>query len=239
MGLLLLGVVGALLGGGWLAFRWMQSPSGAHQVSGWVTARVERQVPGTKVTVEQIRLRWPPRVEAYGVRWGQPGREPILMSDQVFFKVKVIPRFSGFLQWTLEGWVDRLDAGALDQAVAQGDWKAKGFFAGEVFCEGSGSTLQNVTLHLDSKAPGGTLRGEVIEQLVNFMPPGDKRTVLLKAVQAQSIFHFKKGTVALGPDQGVYRLNFLLDGDHLLDITVRTPRNDLDVLGKLLKEVFL
>ncbi len=218
---------------GWGTSQWIQSPLGAQALSRWVTASVARQVPGTQVVVRHLRWRWPIEFKASELWWGRPGQSPILVSDDLRMKIHGGALLQGHLSWDSRVHVNHLDLTGLDQLFENGKWGAHGFLTGSVHCGGKEWALDEVDLQLKAEAQGGALGGEVIERLLSLMPNGDNRAQLLKALRKQKIFHFRVGTLSVATEGNIYRLNLLLDGDHLLDLTVRVPKESVKILEDL------
>ncbi len=210
------------------AVAWVQTPAGACVVSRWVTRQIQASAPKTRVDLETLKPRWPLSLAAGRAVWSDAGGRPIL----TLAPFRVALNRDG---WEGEGQVTRLDLAALDHAAARGEWKSDGFLHGPVRFRGRGGEIQDIDLDLQSDQPGGNLNSEVLERLVEMMPPDDTRAVLLKALGAKAVFHFNIGKVGFTTQDGNYVLSLILDGDHLLDLTVRVPRDSL----KLLKETHL
>ena len=136
--------------------------------------------------------------------------------------------------WDEEAEISRLDLAALDQALTKGTWKANGYLVGRNRFKGTGSFIEQADLHLRTLTSGGALSSEILQQLLSFMPQGDARGKLLGAIQAKSSFHFDVGRVEVVTEGSIYRFNFLLDGDHLLDVTILVPKEGLGILNQLL-----
>lgn len=215
------------------AIHWLESPRGAGFLSRRVTAQIGRQVPEAVVTIARIRWHWPLTFRLWGVHWGIPGRTPILRLDWAI--VSAAPSWHRFDRpvWSGEAQVGRLDLAALDQALAQGKWQARGDLAGRARFHGTGPLMEQADLQLTTLS-GGTLSSEILQQLLNLMPQGDARGKLLGAVQAKASFHFDVGRIEVATEGSSYRFNFLLDGDHLLDVTILVPKEGLGILNQLL-----
>lgn len=204
--------------------------SGACFFSDRITASIQEQAPGTVVTLKRLRGRWPLVLESRLIQWGRPGSPPILRME----KTVLLLGFSKGLAWTLEGSVDRLDLAAFDEVMARGEWKASGLLAGEVRARGRGSRVEQVSLRLESQRPGGTLNSEVLQRLLALMPQDKTRGQLVAAIQSKPTFHFDLGKMEVSTEGPVTIFKFLLDGDHLLDITIRVSEEGLGVLKQLL-----
>lgn len=127
----------------------------------------------------------------------------------------------------------RLDLAGLDRIVARGEWKSDGFLNGEIRFFGQGGRLQDIELDLQSEEPGGNLNSELLERLAEMMPAGDARGMLLRALGAKATFHFDTGSLEMRTDGEDYVLNLLLDGDHLLDLKIRVPKNSAALLKEM------
>ena len=212
---------------------WVQTPSGAKQVSVWVTARLKSSAPGTRVDLEKVKLRWPPALEVKRAVWSDAAGRPLLTLEEIRL-AGFRPRLPlGRSSWEGKGQVVRLDLKGLDRVVARGEWRANGFLNGKVGLRGGDGRLQALDLGLSSEQPGGDLNSEILQRLVQMMPAGDSRAMLLKALGAKGTFHFNVGKVDLATDGGDYVLKLLLNGDHLLDLTIRIPKDSLELLRYL------
>jgi hypothetical protein len=129
--------------------------------------------------------------------------------------------------------VRKLDLAGLDRIVGRGEWKSDGFLNGEIRFFGQGGRLREMELDLQSEEPGGNLNSELLERLVEMMPPDDTRAILLRALGAKATFHFATGLLELRTDGEDYVLNLLLNGDHLLDLKIRVPKNSMALLKEM------
>ncbi len=221
-----------LCGVRWGVF-WLESPAGERAVSSWATAQVARQAPGSQIKVERLRLHWPPRLEASRLYWTwATGRVPILEVRQMVFSIHSGGIRKEHLWWSARGRVDRFDLDALDLLLTRGKWKASGDLTGWVGCVGIGTTVESLNVLLEAKAPGGTLGGEFLTRLLKWMPASETQAKLFQSLQSQSTFHFQVGTFQVVPEGEAHRIHLLLDGDHLLDITIRVPKDSVGVLRK-------
>jgi len=211
------------------------TPIGARGASGWVTARVAQQVPGTEVAIGWLMPRWPLGVEAHAVRWSKAGAgaAPILTSDRVLARLDPGELLYRTLDWTVEGQVDRLDLAALGQAVGQGALGAQGIMTGPVKLAGAGSDLEQVELKLEAQAPGGSVKSSFFKSL-SWLSQGDAGK-LAQALEGQKLIHFTTGKLEVATERNQYRVKAYFDGDHLLDFTIYLPRNGLKLLLGLLK----
>ena len=217
--LLVFFLVGLLAVAGILS--WVQTPTGARWVSGRVTAQLKSSAPGTRVDLEKIHLHWPPALTAEQAVWSDAGGRPILHLVQV----RLVLDRSG---WEGGAEVARLDLAALDQAVVQGDLRASGFLRGSVRLRWEGGRPEDLDLKLRSQQPGGNINSKLLESLVEMMPANDVRGILLKALRTKATFHFDVGKLDLTTEGDKRVLRLLLDGDHLLDLTIRIPKEIRD-----------
>lgn len=227
--LLLLGLAVAGIAAG------IRTPVGAKRVSRVLTSRLQQAAPGTRVELGKLKLHWPLALTADRGVWKDAEGRPLLTLTSLratLTRFRFPPGKSG---WKLQTQVRKLDLAALDRVIAGGQWRSDGFLNGEVRLYGDQGRLQDLELDLQSEEPGGNLNSEVLERLVEMMPDGDARGMLLKALGAKATFHFDTGLVELRTEEGYYRLNLLLNGDHLLDLKIRIPKESL----KLLKETKL
>lgn len=222
--LLVLLVLGA---GGWGLGLWLESPGGAKAVSAWATAQSQRQAPGTEVSVKQLDLAWPLTVQGREVRWGRIGKDPILEMESLVLDPKLSQWVRGRLHWSAQADGIRLDLTGLDQLLAKGKWKAQGDLTGWMRLEGNRSKVEGMNLQLETQPPGGFLSNEVISRLLNLMPADSTRSSLLQAIGQKERFHFDVGELQVNAQGSDYLLRFLLDGDHLLEFTLRVPKEAL------------
>lgn len=207
------------------AVAWIQAPMGARAVSGWLTARLQPSAPGTRVELENLKLHWPPALTVERAAWKDLGGGTLVTLKSIHASPN----------WKVRAQVRKLDLAGLDRIIGRGEWKSDGFLNGEIRFFGRGGRLQDIELDLQSEEPGGNLNSELLERLAEMMPAGDARGALLKALGAKATFHFDTGLLELRTDGEDYLLNLLLNGDHLLDLKIRVPKNSL----ALLKEVQL
>lgn len=225
--LLLLGLLAAGIAAG------IRTPLGAKAVSRWLTSQSRQAAPGTRVDLEKLKIHWPPALTAEQGVWIDSGGRPILRLISVraaFTRFRFPPGKSG---WKLQTQIHKLDLAGLDRIIGRGEWKSDGFLNGGVRFFGQGGRLQDVELDLQSEEPGGNLNSEILERLAERMPPGDARDMLLKALGAKTTFHFNTGLVDLRTEGEDYLLNLLLNGDHLLDLKIRIPKNSLALLKEM------
>lgn len=203
---------------------WIQSSSGEKAVSRWLTTQLQASAPGTRVDLEGVKLHWPPMLTAKQAVWSSSGGQPILLLAPARVSLAGLRFPPGRSGWEAGGQVTRLDLALLDRAIAGGDWKSDGFLHGPVSIRGRDGRLEEIEMKLESERPGGHLNSEVLERLAEMMPPNDTRRILLKALGAKAVFHFNVGKLDLTTEGENRVLRLLLDGDHLLDLTVRIPK---------------
>lgn len=226
----------AVLFGGlavWGAARWLQSSSGEGGLSGWLTSRLQEAAPGTRVDLEKPKLHWPPELTVERVVWKDARGQTLLTLTSIRASVARF-RFPPWkTHWKARTHVRRLDLAALDRTLARGEWKADGFLNGEIRFFGKGGRLQDMELDLQSEEPGGNLNSELLARLAEMMPPGDARGILLRALGAKATFHFDTGLLEMRTEGEDYLLNLLLNGDHLLDLKIRVPKNSVALLKEM------
>ena len=224
MFLLLLGLAAAAVIGG------IRTPLGAKAVSRCLTSQLRQAVPQTRVELEKLKLHWPPALTAERGVWEDSSGRPILALMSVRATLTRFRFPPGKSSWKFQTQVRKLDLTALDRTAAGGKWRSDGLLDGEVRLYGGEGRLQDLELDLQSEEPGGNLNSEVLERLVEMMPADDARGMLLKALGAKATFHFDTGLVELRTEGEEYQLNLLLNGDHLLDLKIRVPKNSLALL---------
>ena len=207
----------------WILF-WVGSPTGAKAASGWITAWVQRQVPETRVDVKRLQLVWPLGVTLTSVRWQTTDGESIVELPQVSLSLEASQWFRGSFQWSLQAQVDRLDLAQVDRVLVDEQWEAQGILSGLVTVSGIGVGMGDVSLRCEVQSPGGTLGSDMLTRLLSLMPTSDAKARLLSMIQQQTTFHFDVGRIEVRTQGDAYELLLLLDGDHLLDITVRIPK---------------
>lgn len=224
------GIVGA---GAWAAVRWLESPVGSAWLSRQVTRQMQASSPGSEIQLEGLRVsvrgREGLRAEAARAVWRRSGGRELARLEPV----EVRMRSSGWppvVGWEARGQVERLDLSGLDEALARGEWHASGTAAGEVELSGAGLQLRGIGVRLEALQPGGDLSSELLRALVGMMPEGSTREALLQALVAKALFHFHTGKVEVITEPERYVLHLQVDGDHLLDVTVRVPRESVELL---------
>ena len=199
-------------------------------VSGWLTARLQPFAPGTRVELENLKLHWPPALTVERAAWKDSGGGTLVTLKSVHASINRFRFPPNKTTWKVRTQVRRLDCAGLDRIIARGEWKSDGFLNGEIRFFGQGGRLQDIELDLQSEEPGGNLNSELLERLAEMMPAGDTRGMLLRALGAKATFHFDTGSLELRTEGEDVRLNFLLNGDHLLDLKIRVPKNGLALL---------
>ncbi len=223
---LLLGLGGAAV--------WFQSGAASPILSGWLTAGVAKEFPGTQVQALGLRLVGPLRLGAHSVRWLNPRGDLILELQDPLLGAGLHSR--GKLSWELTARVSRLDLALTDQTLAQGRWKATGTLRGQLRLSAASGRVEAVGVKLEALEPGGDLNNDLLINLLSLLPAGGgSQGQILQALQGRPTFRYKIGRFELATEEDVYRLGLLLDGDHLLDLTVRVPKDSVE----LLKEIFL
>ena len=225
-------LAGAAAFGGLLL--WVMTPSCARVVSERVSKEVAKQVPGTRVVVEKVYLVPHFTVALEPVRWSSAGGPDILVLDRVLVKISPRALLKKRLVWAAEGKIEKLDLSALDKAVGKGQWRALGMVSGPVRLEGDGNLLKAVYLKCEAQPGGGTLSGEIVQNLIAMMPADDARSALLKAIQSKPLFHFSVGKFEVDTEGGRYLIGLYLDGDHLLDIKIRVDKDSVGALETVL-----
>jgi len=211
-----------------VALIWIQTSRGAKTVSGCLTKQVQAAVPGTRVDLERLKLRWPPALAAEQAVWSDAASRPILH----LARVRLALDRSG---WEASGEVARLDLAALDRAVVRGELGANGFLGGSVRFRSEKGRPEDLDLKLQSQQPGGNINSKLLESLVEMMPANDVRGILLKALKDKAAFHFDVGKLDLTTEGDRRVLRLLLDGDHLLDLTLRIPK-EIEDFSQLLHQ---
>ncbi len=215
------------------AVAWLQTPSGAKTFSGRLTSRLQKSAPGTRVELEKLKLHWPPALTVEQAVWKDSGGGTLVTLKSIHASVNRFRFLPNKTTWKVRTQVRRLDLAGLDRIVAGGEWKSDGFLSGEIRFFGQGGRLQDIELDLQSEEPGGNLNSELLERLAEMMPSGDARGMLLRALGAKATFHFDTGSLEMRTDGEDYLLNLLLNGDHLLDLKIRVPKNSLELLRYL------
>jgi len=180
------------------------------------------------VEVEKIKLEWPPSLTAEQAVWSDAAGRPILHLVRVRL---ALDRSS----WEASAEVARLDLAALDRAVVRGELRANGFLHGSVRFRREKGRTDDLDLKLRSHQPGGNINSKLLESLVEMMPANDVRGILLKALKDKATFHFDVGKLDLTTEKDRRVLRLLLDGDHLLDLTIRIPK-EVEDFSRLLNQ---
>jgi len=167
---------------GWGFLLWLQSDSGAAALSSWLSAQVQSSAPGTRVTLERLKIRRG-GAEVERALWSGPGGEGIAFLREIRLSAR-LRRSPCRLSWRLSGRVEHLDLAALDRLMMKGQWRAAGDLTGPVELAGAGRRLDEVNLNLRSGAGGGDLDGRLLSDLIGMMPSGTTREALLKALAA-------------------------------------------------------
>ena len=217
-----LGVAGALF--------WVQKPSGALLLSHLLTSRLQKSAPGTRLELEKVKLKWPPTLTVEQAVWLDSSGAALVTLKSIYASLGK-PRFPpGLTTWKVRTQLHHVDLAKLDPILGHGEWKSDGLLNGDIRFFGRGGRLQDVELDLQSEEPGGNLNSEILQKLVEMMPPDDTRAILLKALGAKETFHFAVGSVELRTEGEDIRFNILLNGDHLLDLKIRVQKNSIALL---------
>ncbi|MBI1953702.1 MAG: hypothetical protein HYS41_06240 [Candidatus Omnitrophica bacterium] len=216
---------------------WVQSPAGEAGVSRWLTARVQKEYPGTRLAVSAIRWAAPEAVRAGSVAWLEEGSGAILELKDVRLTIGLTRKRA--ISWNLRGRVQGLHLASADRLFSEGRWQATGVLSGWVELSGGGGKMEVVGLKLEAGEDGGNLNNEVLSNLLSMLPAGAAgQEKILKALRAKTGFHYAVCRLEVAVSSDDYRMNLLLDGDHLLDLTVSVPKEGLgDLAGLFLKEV--
>ena len=228
--LLLLAVLISGAGVGFLY--WITTPSGTGEISRQISKQVARRVPGTRVVVKGVQFTKDFTVRLDAVRWDNETEGTILELNQVVIRIDPQQILKKRVRWQLRADVDSLNLSTLDQTIARGQWRARGFLEGTLRLEGEQRTLGPIALDLKSQGPG-TLSAEIIARLAKMMPPQDAREELLAAIQGKPLFHFSVGKVRVTTGQNGYQITFFLNGDHLLEFVINVDKDLVGLLGTL------
>lgn len=229
---------------------WLQTPAGEKFVSDRLTAQMQMSVPKTELRVQGISVRFPMDIRIQRVIWRGADADPIAMLSPCVVRLR--PRgFSAArlalegvtppgasalrLQWNFEGQVTRLQLAPLDRAFGKGEWHASGEAAGILRMNGVGEQTERIHFQVEIIHPGGGISSEFLLRLLGLMPEDKSKAVLFKALASRPIVHFSTGRISLITENGDYLLQLWLDGDHLLDITIRVPQESLALIRTLLQ----
>ena len=206
----------------------IESPSGERVVSGWLTGRLRKDLPGVEVSVQGIHLQFPRKIEVAQARFRDSSRQPVLVLKGPSLTMSSWRR----LAWRAQAVVESLDLAGADRLFGKGEWRSRGILKGSAGGNGVERRMQGVQVELDS-AGGGELRSDFLTQMLSLMPANDQRAILLRAVGAKETFHFATGRVDFTMGPAGYDLHLQVDGDHRLDITLRLPAGGLALLKTL------
>jgi len=227
------------LAGLWAGWRWLESPAGAEHLSGWVTARLPDSLRQTQIRLEGIRLRPFSSVEVRRVAWQGADGRPIVALNNLTLTAR-----SGLLtfrpvEWEATAQAEQIGLSGLDKILLDDSWKADGRLTGPVHLWGSGPAIRRVETDLESLKPGGNLKSRVLERLLTILPlsPALQKAgapqgaqELAQQIRSRPVFHFDIARVSVKLQEERYLLKLFLDGDHLLDLTVRLPKSGLEIL---------
>ena len=215
------------------AILWLESPLGAKTVSWLATGWVESKIPGTRLTCGNVHVLGFLQVELIAVRWEEDmALVPIFHVDRLILSVGRPALLFRNVTWSVRSELERLNLEALDRIFVEGELKAKGSLVGPMVISGTGSRIDGFSIRWEALAPGGALASEWLERLLVLMPEGDSRAQLLKALEQHAAFRFKVCRLMVDPEGDSYRVNLLLDGDHLLDLTLRIPKDNVALLSQ-------
>ncbi len=214
---------------------WLQTPAAEKVISKKLTAQMQLSVPKTELRVEGISLQFPLEIKIQRVIWRTADAEPIAMISPCAVRIRPRGLSANRLAWEIEGPVTRLRIASLDRAVGNGEWRASGEAAGSLQASGTGSQLEQIRFHVEIVRPGGGLSSEFLLRLLGMMPDDSSKAVLFKTLARRPIVHFSTGRISLITENENYLLKLWMDGDHLLDITIRVPKESLSLIGYLLQ----
>lgn len=228
----------------WAGWRWLEGPAGAQAVSGWVNARLPDSLRDTEVRLEELRLHPLTSLEAERAIWRTRDGRPVLALKEL-----VLTARSGILsfrpvRWEAVAEVEKADLAALDKTLLNGSWKADGLLTGKVRLLGTGGAVDAVEAHLETLKPGGNLNSRVVERLLTMLPIlGALRAAgqrgmpasdqLIQQLRLRPVYHFNVGRVDLRTEGDTHILRLFLDGDHLLDFTLRFPKSTREIADLL------
>lgn len=242
--LALCALVALVLAGLWAGWRWLEGPAGAQALSGWVTARLPDSLRETEIRLEAIRLHPFSSVDVRRAVWrAQSGGQIVALKDLALTARSGIFSFRP-VQWEAALEVEQADLAGLDKTLLEGSWKAKGLLAGTVRLQGTGGAVDAVEAHLETLKPGGDLNSRVVERLLTMLPilgalrAAEQRGMpapeqLIQQLRVRPVFHFNVGRVDLRTQGDTHILKLFLDGDHLLDFTLRFPKNTREIVDLL------
>lgn len=227
---------GAAALGLWWAVCWVEGPAGAAWLSQKATEAIQESAKGTEVALEGVRIRGEgrlgARVEIARALWREPGGAQLAEISPLEIHLRPAGRRPRLL-WEARGEVLQLDLAGVDRRIAKGQWKASGAMAGPVGLAGEGSQLKELDVRLEAIPPGGSLSSELLQGLVAMMPAGSTQATLIQALAGKALFHFNTGRVEMITEPERYTLHLRVDGDHLLNIRVRVPKESIEILKSL------
>lgn len=233
--LVLLMLLGTVAAAAFSGIYWLQTPAGEKAVSDRLTAQMQPSVPKTEFRVRGISVRFPMEIRIQRVIWRTADADPIAMISPCVVRLRPRGFSAARLQWNLQGQVTRLQMAPLDKAVGKGEWHASGEAAGTLSMEGVGEQTGRIHFQVEIIRPGGGVSSEFLLRLLGLMPEDKSKAVLFKALASRPIVHFSTGRISLITERGDYLLQLWLDGDHLLDITIRVPLESLALIRYLLQ----
>lgn len=232
----LLGAAAAALALGGTA-RWLESPAGAAWLSQKATEAIQESAKGTEVALEGVKVRAEgkrgARVRIERAFWREAGGGAQLAEIAPLYVTLRLAGLPPRIQWEARGEVLRLDLTGVDRRIAKGQWKASGAMAGPVGLAGEGPRLKELDVRLEAIPPGGNLSSELLQGLVAMMPAGSTQAALMQTLAGKMLFHFNTGKVEMITEPDRYVLHLRVDGDHLLNIQVRVPKESIEILKSL------
>lgn len=208
---------------------WLASPVGERSVSHWASGVVGRKFPKTQVELQGIRLGWPPSIGARSLRWEEEQGTLLLILKEPKVRWTTFP--SG---WMVEGRVERLDLRMLDRLFPKEELRAVGFLSGPIAISGKGPEISAADFRLQLKSSDGAVSRAAIERLLHLMPQEGLRGQLLASLRGQPDFRFSRAAIEVSSEGDNFLFHLLLDGQHLLDFTIRVPKESVALLKEVL-----
>jgi len=212
--------------------RWVQTEQGAAALSHWVTAQVQKSVPETKVVIESLHWKGFGTLTSPRIRWLSLDDEPILAVKDLQVSLSPIGWILGHPEWEVCAALSGLDLARLDEKLNRGEWMTQGILTGYFKVVGLGREVEEVNLDLDSEG-GGTVSAKLLGRLVEMMPDGENKNLLRQLLQSKTTFDYRVGWLDFVTEEDRYKIHLLMDGDHLLNITIRISKGSLKILNTL------